>query len=68
MSLQRVNLTAIVVLGHFVRFTRVGACFETVDKVYNRLFGEIRVCALSYLTSLLVTSVTCSALRRLEPG
>jgi len=50
MSLQTVNLTTkIVVLWYFVRFKRFGAGFDTVDRVYNQLLGEIRFCALSYL-------------------
>ena len=64
MSPQRVNLTVIVVLGYFVRFKRVSAGFETVDRLYNQL----RFCALGYLTSLLVTSITRFTLRRLEPA
>jgi hypothetical protein len=47
MSLQTVNLTTIVV--YFVGFKMFGAAFDTVDRVYNQVLGEIRFCALSYL-------------------
>jgi hypothetical protein len=56
MSVQRVSLTVAVVLGYFVRFETVGASFETVEKVYNQLFGEIRVFPLSYLILILLTT------------
>ena len=68
MPLRRVNLTVIVVLGYFVRFKRVGDGFDTFSNVYNQLFGAIRVCPLSFVTSLLVTSATRSTSRGLEPG
>jgi len=41
MSLQRENLTVIVVLRYFVRFETVGAGIETVDRLYNQLLGAI---------------------------
>jgi hypothetical protein len=41
MSLRRVNLTVIVVLGYFVRFKRFGEGFNT--------FGKLRIYITSYL-------------------
>jgi hypothetical protein len=38
MSLRKVNLTVIVVLGYFVRFKVVGEGFDTIEKNYTNSY------------------------------
>ena len=68
LSPRMVHLTVVVVLGYFVRFKMVGEGFDTFEKIYKQPLGEMRLCALSYVNSLLVIRVIGSTLRELELG
>ena len=68
LSPRMVHLTVFVVVGYFVRCKIVGEGFDTFEKIYKQPLGEMRLCALSYVNSLLVIRVIGSTLRELELG